>query len=135
MIKKKVILIIIVCLISFNIRSNPNFLKSKYSPPIFDSTEVILGLTEYSELNYTSILAAIKAMPGVNYTAYCGNHAVFLFYVDKTFYANSEAFYNDFVKQYGYQNVTAIKDGSIKDILNFCSFVNSTDAAAYKLTQ
>jgi hypothetical protein len=133
--KKIIFPLIIICLFSFKMQSSNHFLKTKYPPLIFDSTDVILGLAEYTELNYTSILAAIKTMPGVNYTAYCENHQVFLFYIDKTIYASKELFYNDFIKQYDFQSITALKEGSIKDIINFCSFVNSADAAAYKLTQ
>ena len=116
-------------------QSGTHFSKTKYPSPIVDSAEVILGLTEFTEINYTKISAAIMAMPGVNYTAYCGNHSVFLFYIDKAIYTTKELFYNDFIKQYDFQNITSLKDGTIKDILNYCSFANNTDAAAYKLTQ
>jgi hypothetical protein len=133
--KNKILAFIIICFISFKMHSGTHFSKTKYSSPIFDSAEVILGLTEFTEINYTKISAAIKAMPGVNYTAYCGNHSVFLFYIDKTIYATKELFYNDFTKQFDCQNITSLKDGTIKDILSYCSFVNSTDAGAYKLTQ
>lgn len=133
--KKIIFPLIFICLFSFKMQSSTHFLKTNHTALVFDSTEVMLGLTDYTELNYTTILAAIKAMPGVNYTAYCGNHQVFLFYIDKTIYATKELFYNDFIKQYDFQSITALKEGSIKDIINFCSFVNSADAAAYKLTQ
>ncbi len=133
--KKKILPFVIICFFSFKMHSNTDIYITKYPSPIFDSLEVILSLSEYSEINYTTLLASLKSMPGVNYTAFCGNHAVFLFYIDKTIYPTKELFHNDFVKLYDLQSLTALKDGSIKEILKFCSFVNSSDAAAYKLTQ
>ena len=124
-----------VMVIIFNSGNYASNLSCSKKLPTFDSLEVILSLKKNNDFNYTSVLAALKGMPGLNYTAYCSNHAVYLFYIDKTIYPTQELFYEVLVKQYDLQSITELKNGSIKDILKFCSFVNNTDAANYKLTQ
>ena len=126
------ILFFIACLKSFSF-SGYNEKLNSFHKTSFDSSEVFVSITYNDINNFTSVKAAITAMSGVNYLAYCTNHAVFMLYVDTNIYATKEIFLDQLLKTIPQHTfIINIKQGSFNDFANYCTAIDETEAATLK---
>ncbi len=129
--KKNYALLFLIIGFSFTSIATNNVLKK--TPPTFDSITVIISLNNNAQGKYAEVKNAIKSMPNISYVAYCGNHNIFMLYVNKQTYTDAEAFLkallitNSQLKSFMY-----LKNGNIKEFLNFCSFSDPVDASNNK---
>ena len=128
---KYILTISFFIMLSFKINAKP-ILYFKNSPP-FDSLGVIVALKNYNKTDFDKVKTAITNMQGVKYTAFCGNHNIYMFYIDKNIYAEREKF----LQQMEATDITLeplifLKNGNITEFLNFCSFTDPNDAANNK---
>jgi hypothetical protein len=86
-----------------------------------DSIPVVISLTADDYANIMNVKTKINALTDVNYVGFCSNHKVFLLYVDPNFHGSATTFLSTLIKSTGILSLT-LKEGTIKDIINFCEF-------------
>jgi hypothetical protein len=96
-----------------------------------DSIEVIISVPENNNACYQQIRATLSEMSGAKLLAFCGNHSVFMLYVDKNIYASGTIFFDELKsKAPQYAELIDIKGGTIAGLI--CDVTNETDAETIK---
>lgn len=96
-----------------------------------DTIQVIIGSTIKTVKQKNSIKEKIIAMPHIRYVGYCSNHDLYIIYANKNFYNDKTDFFNQVVIAANSAELL-LKEGEIKDIVNFCEYEKEEDYNAMK---
>ncbi len=107
--------------------------QKKVANSSFDSVEVFVSISYHDNGTFESVKSAITSLSGVNYLAYCSDHAVFMVYMDANVYASKDVFMEQVVKLLPqYSSVLHFKNGNFVDLANNCNTLEEAEAAALK---
>lgn len=99
----------------------------------FDSVEVFVSISYHDNATYENVRSAITSLSGVNYLAYCSDHAVFMVYMDTNVYSSKDVFMEQILKLLPqYSSVLHLKNGNFVDLANNCMTLEEADAVAIK---
>lgn len=98
-----------------------------------DSLKVILSIKHDDKYISDKLRATLNAMTGTTIVAYCDNHAVFMLFVDKTSYRDTNDLMVELKKEFSKtEDLISFKDGDFNDFMKYCTPSNNDDAANLK---
>ncbi len=129
---KSISILILFFIVSMGSHANISF-KLKSSPPTFDSLSVIIALKNEAKSDYSTVKTAINNMSNIKYIAFCDNHSIYMFYIDKNTYENANFFFKQLITiNPSITSLIYLKKGNINELLNSCSFIDPSDASNIK---
>ncbi|MCD6020015.1 MAG: hypothetical protein K0S53_3136 [Bacteroidetes bacterium] len=97
-----------------------------------DSVPVVISIINDKPAYLNNVKSAIKNLSHVNYVGFCNNHKIFLMYIDPVFHGSSTVFLSNLIKSTGLYELS-LKEGTVKEILDFCDFKDPAEYDANKL--
>ncbi|MES2566448.1 MAG: hypothetical protein V4565_06265 [Bacteroidota bacterium] len=99
-----------------------------------DSIPVIISLSTDVKSDIGLFKSKIKSLTNLNYVGFCNNHNAFLIYIDPTVHGSALAFLGSMIKSTGIYKLS-LKEGSVKDIIEFCDFNDPSEYEKIKLSK
>ena len=99
----------------------------------FDSIEVFVSITTHNAGVFYDVKSVLINLTGVNYIAYCPNHAVFMVYIDRNIYTTNNDFKNQLIKLLPqHSELIDLKNGVFKDFAIYCSTTDEVEISTLK---
>lgn len=91
-----------------------------------DSVAVVISDAKLAKPQHGSLAGPIKSMAGVNYVAYCANHAVYILYIKTTAYKSRQYFYEALVQSTGVSDIYLKNSDNPLQLLDNCQMDAAT---------
>ncbi|MBA3663246.1 MAG: hypothetical protein H0W61_03435 [Bacteroidetes bacterium] len=100
-----------------------------YSQKSLSADSIIISVNTNDPASISDVKQFLKNLPGVNGAYYCDNHGVFIVFENLP---QDSPPLTDLLKKKYPAYVIEAKSGSVKELMNFCSFNDPADMAGLK---
>lgn len=129
--KKIVGILLFLNSLTFFANAGINQIKLQNTFP--DTLKVIMSIKHDDRNISNTVRTHLNSMSGINVLAYCDNHAVFMFYIDKNVYRDLKDFITEFKKLYAKtEDLISFKEGDFNAFTKYCNPSNPDDAGNLK---
>ncbi len=126
-----IVALFVFCSLTFFGNTGLNKFELQNSFP--DTLKVIMSVTHNDRNISNMVRTSLNSMNGVNVLAYCDNHAVFMFFIDKSIYRDTKDFMTEFKKLFAKtEDLISFKEGDFNEFTKFCTPSNPDDASKLK---